>query len=125
MIYGIGCDIIEVSRIKKVLSKDIGFKEKVFTKAEILLCESKGNSFQSYAARFAAKEALMKALQTGWAEGVSFQEIEVLNLDSGAPIMNLFGKTKAYSDRQNITSIKVSLSHLKEMAMAMVSLETD
>lgn len=123
MIFGIGNDIIEVARIKRAIEKDNGFREKVFSPREIELCESKGNKYQSYAARFAAKEAFMKALKTGWADGVTWTEIEVLNSESGAPYLNLLNKTEKLVIKENIQHLHISLSHLKEYAIAQVILE--
>lgn len=123
MIFGIGNDIIEVARVKKALERDNGFREKIFSPREIELCESKGNKYQSYAARFAAKEAFMKALKTGWAEGITWNEIEVLNSESGAPYLNLLNETQKFVRKHNIKHLHISLSHLKEYAMAEVILE--
>ena len=94
MIYGIGIDIIEVSRIKKAIDRNNGFKEKIFSGKEINICEAKANKYQSYAARFAAKEAFMKAYASGWIDGISWNEIEILNHENGAPFLNLINKTK-------------------------------
>ena len=123
MIFGIGNDIIEVARVKKALERENGFREKIFSPREIELCESKGNKYQSYAARFAAKEAFMKALKTGWAEGITWNEIEVLNSESGAPYLNLLNETQKFIGKHNIKHLHISLSHLKEYAMAEVILE--
>ena len=123
MIFGIGNDIIEVARVKKALERENGFREKIFSPREIELCESKGNKYQSYAARFAAKEAFMKALKTGWAEGITWNEIEVLNSESGAPYLNLLNETQKFVRKHNIKHLHISLSHLKEYAMAEVILE--
>ena len=123
MIFGIGNDIIEVARVKKALERENGFREKIFSPREIELCESKGNKYQSYAARFAAKEAFMKALKTGWAEGITWNEIEVLNSESGAPYLNLLNETQKFVGKHNIKHLHISLSHLKEYAMAEVILE--
>lgn len=123
MIFGIGNDIIEVARVKKAIDKDNGFREKIFSPREIELCESKSNKYQSYAARFAAKEAFMKALKTGWAEGITWSEIEILNSESGAPYLNLLNDTEKFAGKLNIKHLHISLSHLKEYAIAEVILE--
>lgn len=123
MIYGIGNDIIEVARIQKALEKNNGFKEKVFSQREISACEAKAHKYQSYAARFAAKEAFMKALGTGWAEGIAWSEIEILNHESGAPYINLLAEKKYLALVREKFVIHVSLSHLKEYAIAEVILE--
>lgn len=122
MIIGIGTDLIEVSRLEKNISKP-RFLHKIFTEKELELCEHKQSRVQSLAARFAAKEACMKALGSGWAEGVSFRDIEVLNNSMGAPEIILHGSTKARADVLMVKNIFVTLSHLKEIAGATVILE--
>lgn len=124
MIYGIGNDIIEVERVKKAIEKNRGFKEKVFSQKEITLCESKGNKYQSYAARFAGKEAFMKALKTGWAEGISWTEIEILSEESGAPFLVLSGQTLSFVKECNISHTHITMSHVKAYAIADVILES-
>jgi len=124
LIFGIGTDIIEVERIHKVMERDIGFREKIFTSKEIEYCESKRFKQQHYAARFSAKEAFLKAIGTGWRFGIRFAEIEVLHDDLGKPWINLYGKAKEWCDQEAVTKIHVSLSHLKEIATAVVVIET-
>lgn len=123
MIYGIGTDIIEVSRIRKAIEKDNGFREKIFSAKEIAECEQKANKYQSYAARFAGKEAFMKAYGTGWADGIAWKEIEILNNENGAPYLTLTNQTKELVSTQIDFKIHISLSHLKEYAIAEVILE--
>lgn len=123
MIFGIGTDLIEVERVEKQLTKDHGFKERVFTPAEITYCDSKHHRAQHYAGRFAAKEAFMKALGTGWQEGVSFQDIEIVTAPNGKPELKIHGKTKEIMDSKYIQNMFVSLSHLSSFAMAIVILE--
>ena len=123
MIIGIGTDIAEVSRIGKSIEND-AFKIKVFSKNEIAYCESKANKAENYAARFAAKEAFVKALGTGLRGEMSIHEIEVENDDLGKPSIRLSGKTAETVSAKNIQTIHVSLSHTKEMAMATVVLES-
>ncbi|MCF7912217.1 MAG: holo-ACP synthase [Candidatus Cloacimonetes bacterium] len=122
MIIGIGTDLIEVSRFEKSISKP-RFLEKVFTEQELELCGHKQSRVQSLAARFAAKEACMKALGTGWSEGVSFSEIEVLNNSQGAPVMVLHGTTQQRAQELGVENIHITLSHLHEIASATVILE--
>jgi len=124
MIYGIGTDIIEVSRIQKAIEKKNGFKEKVFSPNEIVSCEAKGNKYQSYAARFAAKEAFMKAFSSGWNNGISWNEIEILNHDNGSPYLNLINGTKELVFSGKNLLLHVTLSHLKDFATAQVIIET-
>jgi holo-[acyl-carrier protein] synthase len=122
MIIGIGTDIAEVHRIAKSIEKD-GFKEKVFSKSEIIYCETKTNKAENFAARFAAKEAFFKALGTGWRGGMSFNEVEVWNDELGKPTLNIVGQTAEIIKERNIKIIHVSLSHIKDVAMATVVLE--
>ncbi len=122
MIIGIGTDIVEVARIAKSIEK-IGFKEKVFSKTEIIYCEKKNNKAENFAARFAAKESFFKALGTGWRGGMAFNEVEIQNDELGKPILNVFGKTAKIIAKKKIKTIYVSLSHTTETAIAMVVLE--
>lgn len=122
MIIGIGTDIVEVARIAKSIEK-IAFRVKVFSKIEITYCETKKNKAESYAARFAAKEAFFKALGTGWRGGMAFNEVEIKNDKLGKPTLNITGKTAKIIKKINIKTIHVSLSHTKETAIAMVVLE--
>ena len=123
MILGIGTDIAEVARIAKSIENN-SFKEKVFSKNEITYCEAKANKAESFAARFAAKEAFFKALGTGWRGGMAFNEVEVVNDELGKPTLNVSGKTAEIIKEKKIKTIHVSLSHTKEMAIAMVVLES-
>jgi holo-[acyl-carrier protein] synthase len=123
MIFGIGTDILEVSRIRKVMGEDIGFREHIFTEGEIAYCEKLKNKFQNYAARFAAKEAFMKALGTGWRFGIRFADVEVQQNELGKPFIRLHGIAKKLADERKIAAIHVSLSHTKEFALATVVLD--
>jgi holo-[acyl-carrier protein] synthase len=122
MIIGLGTDIAEVARIAKSIENN-SFKEKVFSKAEIEYCEGKVNKAESYAARFAAKEAFFKALGTGWRGGVAFNEVEVVNDELGKPSINVIGTTADLIKDRNIKNIHVSLSHIKDIAMVTIILE--
>jgi holo-[acyl-carrier protein] synthase len=124
MIFGIGTDIIEVTRIERLLSKQERFKERIFNQSEIEYCERKKNKAQNYAARFAVKEALLKAIGTGWREGVAFKEIEVVNNKRGKPELVLSGTVKKITDELGVTNIQVSISHLEELAIGIVILES-
>ncbi|HEV3223493.1 MAG TPA: holo-ACP synthase [Puia sp.] len=124
MILGIGIDIIEVDRIANSVGRESGFRELVFSKAEIKYCNSKASPFEHYAARFAAKEAFMKALGSGWNSGLSFNEIEVVNLENGKPVLRISGQSEKELAALEIRNIHVSLSHLKTMATAFVILES-
>ncbi len=123
MIAGVGIDIIEVERIQHNIEKDAGFTEMIFSENEIAYCEAKANKFEHYAARFAAKEAFLKALGTGWIEGTHFNEIEIVSDSEGKPEMVLLGKTKKSLSGLAIIKISLSLSHLKTLATAVVIIE--
>ena len=123
MIYGTGTDIIEVGRIRAVMERDIGFREKIFTPHEIEYCESKKNKHQHYAARFSAKESLLKAIGTGWRYGIRFADIEIYHDELGKPYIRLFGKAEELASQEGFSKIHVSLSHVKEIASAIVIIE--
>jgi len=123
MIIGIGTDIIEVHRIKRLFERQERFKERVFTSREIEYCERKRNKAQNYAARFAAKEAFLKAIGTGWRKGISFKEVEIVNNREGKPEIVLYGTALAHTREMGITNIQVSVSHLEDMAVAVVAAE--
>jgi len=123
LIYGTGIDMIEVDRIQITMERDIGFKNTIFTNAEILYCESKTNKYQHYAARFSAKEAFMKAIGTGWRYGIRFADIEIYLDELGKPSIRGYGKAKELLKKEEISKIHVSLSHLTEMATAIVIIE--
>ncbi len=118
-IYGIGVDLVEVKRIKSAIGKNPGFIKKIYTDGEIKYCAGKSkNCFISYAEKFAAKEAVSKSLKTGIGKDIHFNEIEVANLHSGEPVINLYGMTKAYCDKLAIKNIKITLSGTEEYAVA-------
>ncbi|HEY8955902.1 holo-ACP synthase [Chitinophaga sp.] len=124
MIIGIGTDIVEVPRIAAKLAKGDGFRNLVFTPFEISYCEKQAMPAESYAARFAAKEALLKALGTGWGNGgINFDEIEIRNDAAGKPELFLIGNGAGRYEQAGIKKIWVSLSHEKSAAVAMVILE--
>ncbi len=122
MIFGIGIDILETKRIKNSINQK-GFLEKVFTAKEIEICNNSKIAYQKFTARFAAKEAFMKALGTGWRKGVKFKEIEIRNNSDGMPYIILYGKTKEIAKKLNINKIHLSMSHIKEYANSIVILE--
>lgn len=124
MLIGIGLDVIEVDRIQRSLKRfKSRFRERVFTAAEIADCSSRGRPSLAYASRWAAKEALMKALGTGWTGGVRFLDIEVLPLESGAPSMALSGATKERWEALGAPRILLSLTDTRRTAAAVVILE--
>src|SRR5213595_3199645 len=124
MIVGTGIDIAEVPRIRETIARHgERFLKRVFTEGEIQYCESKANRVERYAARFAAKEAGMKAIGTGWRHGVTWKDFEVVNERSGRPILVLHGVAREIADRMGVESISISLTHTAEMAYAIVILE--
>ncbi len=123
MILGIGTDLIEVERVAEKMEKKAGFKELVFSPEEIIYCEAKTNKYEHYAARFAAKEAFLKAIGTGWRSGTAFNEIEIYNDTEGKPELRFLGVTAGTVAEMKAGKIFVSLSHLKTMACAMVIIE--
>ncbi len=126
MIVSIGIDIIEVARIREALVRTPRLAERVFTPAERSYCESRGaGAAQHYAARFAAKEAALKAFQTGWRGGISWQDVEISALEGGAPILIFHGRVRELFEESGATAAHVSLSHTSEHAIAQVVLERD
>ena len=125
MIVSIGIDIIEVRRVREVLARTPRFAERVFTDAERDYCESRGVvAAQHYAARFAAKEAALKALQTGWRGGISWHDVEIAAHDSGAPYLLLRGVAKELLEELGANKAHLSISHTTEHAIAEVILES-
>lgn len=122
MIIGIGCDIIEIERIKKACERE-SFVKRVFTEQEIAYCNArKTQAYSSYAARFAAKEAVLKALGTGLRDG-EIKEIEVVNDELGKPSIILGGYHKALSEKKGVKRIHISLSHTRTEAIAYCIME--
>ncbi len=121
-IFGVGTDIIDILRVKKLLKKNTKFKKKVFSVKEIIHCESQSNKIASYSKRFAAKEAFAKALGTGISNGISFNEISIINNKNGAPFIELLRKTKTIVNNliKRKYKIYLSLSDEKKYALAMV-----
>jgi holo-[acyl-carrier protein] synthase len=124
MIIGTGIDIIEVERIAFRVGRDNGFKEFVFSKNEMTYCDAKASPFEHYAARFAAKEAFLKAVGRGWDTGLQWNEIEIVNEKNGKPTLRISGTTEQMLAPMGIRTIHLSLSHLKSMATAIVILES-
>ena len=124
MIISIGIDIIEVARIREVLLRTPRFADRVYTAAERAYCDSRGVvAAQHYAVRFAAKEAALKALQTGWRGGISWQDVEISAHESGAPYLIFRGEVLAVFEKFQATATHLSMSHTSEHAIAQVILE--
>ncbi len=124
MIVGTGIDIAEVPRIADAIARfGQRFIDRIFTAAEIKYCESKANRAERYAARFAAKEAAMKALGTGWNHGVRWRDIEVRRQPGGRPTIGFYGKAAEFALGLGAAHVSLSLSHTQEQAIAQVILE--
>ena len=123
-IVGTGVDLAEVDRIRKVIEQHGDrFLTRVFTPAERAYVDGRKNLYERYAARFAAKEAAMKAMGTGWKRGVTWQDFEVVNLPSGKPTLRLSGKAAEIAAGIGVKSVSLSLSHTGSLAIAQVILE--
>ena len=123
-IIGIGSDLLEIKRLAAAGEKyGDRLYRRVFTEAEIAYCESRTHPHQHYAARFAAKEAVFKALGVGWAQGVSWMDVEVIRQDKGPPAVRISGAAKKLADDLGVSRTHLSLSHTKDLAMANVVLE--
>ncbi len=123
-IVSIGIDIVEVYRIRETIERTPRFAERVFTAAERDYCDAKGvAAAQSYAARFAAKEALLKALKTGWRGRINWQDMEILNDPMGVPEMTVTGEAQKMLGELGAARIHLSISHTSEHAIAQIILE--
>ena len=126
MIVGTGVDITEVDRIKTAVERfGDRFLKRVFTPAEIHYCISKPNAAERLAARFAAKEAGMKAIGTGLRHGVTWQDVEVLRIPGQRPVLKFAGKAEEFAARLGCKRTHLSLSHTADQAIAHVILESD
>jgi holo-[acyl-carrier protein] synthase len=124
MIVGTGIDIAEVPRIRQSIERyGDRFLHRVFTDGEISYCSSKSNFDQRYAARFAAKEAAMKALGTGWNYGVRWRDIEIVRPQGRRPSIAFHGQAAEVAKRLGATNVALSITHTGEQAMALVILE--
>ena len=124
MIVGIGIDVAEVERIREAIERHgPRFVERIYTAAEIAYVERKANRYERYAARFAAKEAGMKAIGTGWRRGVRWQDFEVSNLASGRPTLQLHGEAAKVAAGLGARNVALSLTHTTSQGMAIVILE--
>jgi holo-[acyl-carrier protein] synthase len=125
VIVGIGIDLAEVERIRKTIERyGQRFTGRIYTRAETAYVERKANRYERYAARFAAKEAGMKAIGTGWKRGVRWQDFEVQNLPSGRPTLQFHGVAAQIADSLGVRNVALSLTHTAETGMAIVILES-
>lgn len=124
MILSIGIDIVEVYRIRDVIARTPRFAERVYTVREREYCDGKGRAAaQSYAGRFAAKEAFLKALKTGWRGKITWQDIEVVSDTNGAPALSITGEAKMILKNRGASLVHLSISHTRDHAIAEVILE--
>lgn len=124
MIVAIGIDIVEIARIEEVFARrGTRFRDRVFTADEIAYCEGRAAKMESYAARFAAKEAAMKALGTGWGEGVGWHDIEVLRSPAGVPSLEFRGRALDRLNELGASRTHLSLTHSRAFALAQVIVE--
>jgi holo-[acyl-carrier protein] synthase len=124
MIVGTGVDLAEVPRIRASIERfGDKFIHRIYTPAEIAYVQRKANRFERYAARFAAKEAGMKAIGTGWRHGVGWQDFEVANLPSGKPTLRFHGVAAEFARRLGVRNVSLSITHTAELGMAHVILE--
>ncbi|MSV29541.1 MAG: holo-[acyl-carrier-protein] synthase [Bryobacterales bacterium] len=124
MILGTGLDLAEVERIRAAIVRyGERFTGRIFTPLETAYAESKANRYERFAARFAAKEAGMKAIGTGWKRGVTWRDFEVANLPSGRPTLRLYGEAAKIAEKMGVKSVALSLTHTAQHGMAHVILE--
>jgi holo-[acyl-carrier protein] synthase len=124
VIIGTGIDLAEVPRIRAAVERHgERFLQRVYTEREIAYVQRKANKWERYAARFAAKEAGMKAIGTGWRRGVTWHDFEVANLPSGRPTLTFHGVAAEVARQLGVTNISLSLTHTAELGMAFVVIE--
>jgi holo-[acyl-carrier protein] synthase len=124
MLVGTGIDLVEVPRIARSIERfGERFLHRVFTEEEIAYCRAKATAAESFAARFAAKEAGAKALGTGIQHGVTWKELEVRREPGGRPILHMSGRARAIAGQLGVTRVSLSLTHTAMLAMAAVHLE--
>jgi holo-[acyl-carrier protein] synthase len=125
VIVGTGIDLCEVGRMQAAIERHgQRLLQRVFTPREIAYAERRANRYERYAARFAAKEAGMKALGTGWRGGLGWRDLEVTNLASGRPTLAFHGKAAEIAEKLHVRNISLSLTHTAAEAMALVILES-
>jgi holo-[acyl-carrier protein] synthase len=124
VIVGTGVDLAEVPRIRAAMERyGNKFRDRIYTPGEITYVESKANRYERYAARFAAKEAGMKAIGTGWRRGVTWHDFEVANLPSGKPTLRFHGVAREFAAKLGVRNVSLSITHTSELGMAHLILE--
>lgn len=125
MIVGVGIDVAEVDRVRDAIERHgTRFVERVFCSSEIAYVENKANRYERYAARFAAKEAGMKAIGTGWRRGVRWRDFEVTNLPSGRPTLQFHGVARKIAESLGVRNVALSITHTAREGSAIVILES-
>ncbi|WP_408955556.1 holo-ACP synthase [Natroniella sp. ANB-PHB2] len=114
---GLGIDIVEIERIAEAIKKREKFKQRIFTKNEVSYCEEYKESWPYYAARFAAKEAIVKALGTGF-RGFTWKEVEIVKDDLGKPTVKLYNRAQKLAQEKGIKNFLISISHSRDYAVA-------
>jgi holo-[acyl-carrier protein] synthase len=126
MVLGLGTDLIETRRVQESIDRHgKRFLERIFTAGEIAYCQRKKNAAESFAARFAAKEAGAKALGTGISRGVGWKEFEVRREASGRPTLHVSGRAREVADAIGVRRLQLSLTHSRDLAMAVVVAEDE
>jgi holo-[acyl-carrier protein] synthase len=124
LIVGLGIDIAEVARVKAAIERHgETFLRRLYTPKEREYCERFKNKYERYAGRFAAKEAAMKALGTGWSRGVRWVDVEVVREKSGKPTIKLAGEANNVAERMGVKNIALSITHTADQAFAQVIFE--
>jgi holo-[acyl-carrier protein] synthase len=124
MVIGIGTDMVEIARVEQSIARfGVRFLQRVFTPGEIAYCQRKRNAAESFAARFAAKEAGAKALGTGISRGIAWSELEVIREPSGRPLLELTGRAAERARELGVVRISLSLTHSRDTAIAIVIME--
>ena len=123
MIIGIGVDIVEVRRMAKALQGTHNMEKRVFSPEEICYCKERKNQFQHFSGRFAAKEAALKALGTGWSQGIRWTDVEIKSAEMGKPVLNFHGKAKEIFEDSGAQHALVSITHAPTYAVVVVVLE--
>jgi holo-[acyl-carrier protein] synthase len=125
VIVGLGVDIAEVDRVRAAIERrGEAFLKRLFTPREMAYCETHRNRYERYAGRFAAKEAAMKALGTGWRRGVRWIDIEIVRLPSGKPSLELSGRAREFAERLEVKNISLTITHSGNTALAQVIFES-
>ncbi len=125
MAAGIGVDMLEIARMERAIKRRPSFLKRVFTDEERAYCDSCARPAEHYAARFAAREAVLKALGTGFSEGIGFKDVSVTNDEWGKPIAVLSGRAAEVAAERGVQEVALSLSHTRDVAVANAVLVTE